>query len=261
MKSRMVQIGLVLGSVALVTGATCGDISTAPEQTVLGCIVRAVDPAKWPATASLDIDKPVSCPFRIAYAGRIVNFAADGRVPQSEIWNNFVRVDFVDAEGTYHGYSITSGVWGFSGSDYTVDITGTYPAGWAGFFGNHTDTAATFISSKTYGTIRANGLLKYEWGEENEGRMVAPSQLMPYTNFQVEGYVRDPDGVGPISYRWLVNGQDIGVNAPSFTYNSGPMGTVHYVQMEATDLGNGHVSTAFADVQTKNCDTPGCSDQ
>jgi hypothetical protein len=262
---RLHLIGLIAGLGVSSLAANCVDINiSGPVAKIKYCEVRSTT-NNWPTDANsfLQIDKPSECPFKL-YLPTQLPYAANGKFAANDVQYNIVRTEFRDSFGLWQG-TINGGTWGSTSPAgyYNVVVGGLYKAAEGGFgpTGKAADTASTFINRWNGAEARANAVLSYEWGDPLHLMLVAPTDLLPGTPFTVQAYVTDPLAVGPMTYRWLRNGVDIGINAPSFTTNSGAMGTTQEWDFQATDLGSGRVSGATAVSQTKNCNFVGCNDQ
>lgn len=190
----------------IVTTAPSSCNGGGPDLIVLGkCEVVLHD--YWPGT--LTVTKPSECPISIPGANYPVDFAEGGTFDPGTV--GAVRVTVYDANDQFvtNGFNVQVNTIGgtLTPRRDTLSISGTYPAGVAGFSGSRTDRAVNDVEISGQRRL-ATAMLTYQYLKAIT--VVGPTEALPYENITLDADLHVANAIPPLSWQWYRSGNQIG---------------------------------------------------
>lgn len=202
----------------------------------------------WPG--SLTVTKPSECPVRIPAANYPVDFAEGGTFGAGTV--GAVRVTVYDANGQGVAANLNVQVNTIGGtltpSRDTLSVSGTYPAGVAGFGGTKTDRAVNDVEISGQ---RRFATAKLTYQQLAAATVAGPTEVNPSEYYTLDADLHVANAVPPLSWAWYIGGNHV-ASTELLDWTGGNPGAVQQFEVRITE-GNGTQWTESHTVYTRPC--------
>lgn len=218
---RACDMALLIALFVVTTALSCSGGGGGGPDTIFRNKCPIVLHDYWPS-GKLEVTKPAECPIKIPAANYPVDFAEGGTFGPGTVGT--VRLTVYDANNQLvaasNSFNVQVNTIGGTLTPHrdTLSISGTYPAGVAGFTGSMTDQGVNDIELSGVRRL-ATAMLTYQ--QRAAVSIAGPTEALPYENITLDADLHVANAVPPLSWLWYHNGSSIG-SQESVSW-SGPM--------------------------------------
>lgn len=187
----------------------------------------------FPMGGNLHVNKPASCPMKIA-GGTFVPFAAAAGFSQGGVRPNQFVMDVINRLGSVNSVAAYP-VWNYNGS-WSFQLTTNYFAGTGGFandagWDDVRNGVLLDAGVWSYATVH----ITYRFGSPAVNVSAPSENVGSGIAYSVKGTTDDPLFVSPVSWSWYVDGVLQSTAGPTFDWYGGAPGAQQHIRAIAVD--------------------------